>query len=148
MGIDETKTSKMIPAELPVFQEVEHYIGGFLPTFAVMKNSPHREDAIKLLMYWSQPKIAEKWVEYTKTPTGLKGNLSTADLAGDRVEQFQAEIGKKYGGNIHFNDSMGYVFGPHVALVNFLQNPLINLLDGKMTAQEAYEALLKEARLE
>lgn len=149
MSIDETKTSKMIPAELPVFQEAEHYIGGFIPTFAVMKNSPHREDAIKLLMYWSQPKIAEKWVEYTKTPTGLKGNLSTADLADDRVEQFQAEIGKKYGGNIHlWSDSMGYVFGPHVALRTFILNPLIHLLDGEMTAQEAYEALLKEARIE
>ena len=38
--IDIAKSSKMIPAELPVFKPVDYCLGGFIPAWAVMKDSP------------------------------------------------------------------------------------------------------------
>ncbi len=139
MGIDEEKTKKMVPAELPVFQEVNYYSGSFIPTWAVMKDSPNRKEAIKLLMFWSRPQVAEKWVRYAKAPTGLVGHLSTSDQADDVFGQFQAEITEKYGGNVHYSANAGYIFGEENRLLkDDLNEKIIQLLDGEITAEQGY----------
>jgi len=143
MGIDKEKTAKMVPAELPVFQEVTYYSGSFIPTWAVMKDSPNREEAIKLLMFWSTPLVAEKWVRYAKAPTGLVGHLSTSDQADGVFAQFQAEITDKYGGNIHYSASAGYIFGEENRLLqDDLNEKILWLLDGEITAEQAYEEIM------
>lgn len=145
MSMDEEETKKMIPAELPVFQEVDYYLGGFIPTWAVLKNSPNKEEAIKLLMFWSRPRVAEKWVRYAKAPTGLVGHLSTSVLEDDPFEQFQARITDKYGGNVHYSTSAGYILGEENRLLQQdINKKLIQLLDGKITAKRAYEEIMKE----
>jgi len=47
---------------------------------AVLKNSPHRDQAVKLLMSLNKPDVAEKWARYTKSPTGVKGNYQVLFL--------------------------------------------------------------------
>ena len=144
MGIDEEKTEKMIPCELPVFQEVDYYSGGFVPTWAVMKDAPNREEGIRLLMFWSRPQVAEKWVRYAKAPTGMVGHLSTSDQADDVFEQFQASITDRYGGNVHYSANAGYIFGEENRLLHDdLNEKIIQLLDGEITAEQAYEEIME-----
>ncbi|PIE82007.1 MAG: hypothetical protein CSA11_02520 [Chloroflexi bacterium] len=146
-GIDEDKTFKMIPVELPVFQEVDYYLGGYIPTWAIMKDAPHREAAIKLMMYWSTPEVAEKWVRYTKNPTGIKGNVASAATGADVFDQFQATMAEKYGGNVHYAANAGYIFGTmNSQLRPELEAGLRALLTGQATAQEIYSQLISEAK--
>jgi ABC-type glycerol-3-phosphate transport system substrate-binding protein len=132
----------MIPVELPVFQEVDYYLGGYIPTWAVMKDAPNREEAIRLLMFWSTPLVAEKWVRYAKAPTGIVGHVSTSDSADDLFEQFQAEITEKYGANVHHNANAGYIFGEDNRLLqDDLNEVLVQLLDNEITAEQAYDEI-------
>jgi ABC-type glycerol-3-phosphate transport system substrate-binding protein len=143
MGIDEEKTAKMVPVELPVFQEVDYYMGGYIPTWAVMKDAPNRDEGIRLLMFWSTPLVAEKWVRYAKAPTGMLGHVSTSDSADDPFEQFQAAITEKYGGNVHYSANAGYIFGEENRLLqDDLNEKIIRLLDGEITAEQAYEEIM------
>ena len=141
---DEEKTKKMVPAELPVFQKVNHYSGSFISTWAVMKDAPNREEAIKLMMFWSRPYVAEKWVRYAKAPTGLAGNISLSDIGEDPFSRFLAEITDKYGGNIHYSDNSGYILGKKNQLLQQnINKKLLQLLEGNITAQQAYDEIMK-----
>ena len=143
MGIDKEKTAKMVPVELPVFRMVDYYMGGYIPTWAVMKDAPNREEGIRLLMFWSTPLVAEKWVRYAKAPTGIVGHISTSYSADDPFEQFQAGITEKYGGNVHYSANAGYIFGKENRLLqDDLNELLIRLLDGEITAKQAYEKIM------
>ncbi len=145
MGIDEEKAKKMVPAELPVFHETDHYLGSFIPTWAVMKNAPNRDEGIKLLMFWSRPQVAEKWIRYAKAPTGLVGHMSASDTGDDQFEQFQARITEKYGGNIHYSANAGYILGENNRLLQKdIDEKLIQLMTGERTAQEAYDDIMEK----
>ena len=147
MGIDEEKTKKMIPAELPVFKEVTYYSGSFIPTWAVMKKAPNKEEAIKLLMFWSRARVAERWVRYAKAPTGLAGNISFSDIGEDPFAIFITEITDKYGSNIHYSDNAGYILGEENQLLQQdINKKLLQLLDGNITAQQAYDEIMKEVK--
>jgi len=143
MGIDEEKTKKMIPCELPVFQPVDYYSGGFVPTWAVMKDAPNKEEAIKLVMSWSTPRVAEKWVRTTKMPTGLFGEVSSTGLEDTQFDKFQAEITDKYGSNVHYSANAGYIFGEENQDLSIeLEEKLVQLLNGEITAQVAYDEIM------
>lgn len=145
MGVDENKTYDMMPAELPVFEPVDFYIGSYTPQFAIMKDSPNKEAAIELLRFWSRPQVAEKWIRYTKSPTGIKGHLSTSDVEEDQFESFQRTINDKYGGNLHFSDNTGWLLGDENKLLGPLVNEeFIKVLAGEKTAQEAYDAIMEK----
>ncbi|MEN8199723.1 MAG: ABC transporter substrate-binding protein [Thermodesulfobacteriota bacterium] len=147
MGLDQEKTQKMYPAELPVFREIDFYLGTYIPTWGVLKDSPHKKEAVDFLMYWAEPKIAEKWVWYTKTPTGLKGDLTSIDLADDRYERFNSLIAKKYGKNIHHTSSGGYVLGRENQLLKTeMDKKFLEVLAGKITAQAAYDAIMGKVK--
>jgi ABC-type glycerol-3-phosphate transport system substrate-binding protein len=147
MDIDEAKTMKMMPAELPVFQPVNFYIGSYTPEFAIMKASPNREAAIRLFKFWSQPKVAEKWVRYAKAPTGLRGHLTESDVADDQFERFQRQMNDKYHGNLYFSDDVGFILGEQNKLLTSLVNEkVVELLAGTTTAQEAYDAIMAECQ--
>jgi ABC-type glycerol-3-phosphate transport system substrate-binding protein len=89
----------MMPAELPVFKPSPMTYGGYNITWAVPKNSPHKEQAIKFLLFLNSPDVAEKWIRYTKSPTGIKGKLAETNFGLDKFENFQYTIDKKYKGN-------------------------------------------------
>lgn len=143
-GIDREKVKKMVPTELPVFQPVDFALGGYIPTWAVMKKSPNRDAAIRLLLWLSQNRIAEKWVRDTKNPTGLKGNLSQVEFGGDAFERFNSDMTRMYKGRVHFSTNPAYVLGSNgVELGKILETILIQLLSGETNVQEAYVHLLK-----
>lgn len=144
-GLDQNKLDKMVPAELPVFQKVDHSLGGYIPSWAVIKDSPNREAAISLVMYWSRSQVAEKWVRYTKNPTGLRGNLDNAELGTDLYEKFQFDIIEKYGSNLDYSADDAYIFGNKSSQSGTRIDQLMRmLLTGKITAEQAYKDIVEQ----
>ena len=146
-AIDPERLELMQPVQLPVFQPVDHAVGGYIPTWAVMKNSARRDEAVDFLMWWSRPQVAERWVNYTKNPTGLRGHLDTATLGDDPYERFQADVTERYGSRLHYSANAGYLLGKHNArLHEQLNEELRLLLQGRTTALAAYESILAATR--
>ena len=142
-GIDPIKMLKIVPVELPVFQPTNYYLGNYETTWGVMKHSPHRDRAIQLLMTWCTPKVAEKWVRYTRNPTGIRGNLAVAEEGTDLFEQFQSNITAKYGSNINYSRNTGYLFGiKNRNLSPHLDEAMRALMTGEVTASDAYQQIL------
>jgi ABC-type glycerol-3-phosphate transport system substrate-binding protein len=83
---------KLRLAQMPGFGKQRYYAGGFMPVWAVMKNSPNRDSAIRLMQFWSRPEIAEKWARYTKNPTGLAGNLYDPEYGLDMFAEYQRKL--------------------------------------------------------
>ena len=83
---------KMLPAELPVFKEVDFYPGGYIPVWAVWKEAPHKKKAIELLKFWSGPRVAEKWTRYTMAPTGIRGNIATGEEGTHPIAVWEKRI--------------------------------------------------------
>jgi hypothetical protein len=149
MSIDSEKTKKMIPAELPVFNDVDFYQGGYIPTWAVWKDAPNKEQAIRLMQFWARPQIAEKWTRYTMAPTGIKGNVSTSAGGEHPFEVWQKKMTEKYGGKIYYLPSTAYIFGTagnNGLLLDSVKNEINRLLDGQTTALESYNAIMSKVR--
>jgi hypothetical protein len=149
-GIDAVKTFKMVPVEMPVYQPVDHYMGGYNPMFAVAKDSPNRDAAVKLLMSFSTPNDAEKWVRYTKNPSGIKGNVSTpgnGSVQPDQYDNFITDIASKYGGNIFDDKTVDYILGAKYQDLTLAFDMILgDVMDGKITADQAYAEILKDMK--
>ncbi|OGG11656.1 hypothetical protein A2Z00_01580 [Candidatus Gottesmanbacteria bacterium RBG_13_45_10] len=147
-GIDARKTMKMVPVEMPMYQPVTHYMGGYNPMFAVVKNSPVRDEAVQLMMAFSTPNIAEKWVRYAKGPSGIKGNVSQAGSTSQDTTQFDTfitYITDKYGGNVFDSKTVDYVLGAkYKDLTLEFDKHLGAVMDGKITASQAYNLIVTD----
>jgi ABC-type glycerol-3-phosphate transport system substrate-binding protein len=123
---------KLRPAQLPGFEKQSFYIGGYISTWAVMKNSPARDLGIDLMRFWCSPEIAQKWIRYTKSPTGLSGTLYNSEYGLDPFARFHKKL------------ISGRTMQMDVAFLEKDKNPvypiwdyLVPILDGEMTADEA-----------
>jgi spermidine/putrescine-binding protein len=145
--IDIAKSTKMVPAELPVFKPVNYGLGGVITTWAVMKDSPNRDAAVRLVMSMSTPRVAEKWVQYTKTPTGVAGDFSKATMGSDVYEIYQRTLSEKYGSRVQYSFNTSYLLGKDNSLLQKdIVDVLWKLLEGKMTADQAQQAILAKMR--
>jgi ABC-type glycerol-3-phosphate transport system substrate-binding protein len=81
--IDNGELKDMVPAELPTFKPSDVYFGGYSIMWAVPKNAPHKDMAVKFLLSMTKPDVAEKWTRYTKCPTGLKGTITNVSFGRD-----------------------------------------------------------------
>jgi len=147
-GIDKEKTLNMVPVEMPVYQQVSHYIGGYNPMFAVMKNSPVRDEAVSFLMEFSKPNTAEKWVRYAKAPSGIKGNISDSGDSSedaDQYDKFISYITEKYGGNVYDTKTVDYILGrKYKDLSPKFYRHLVSVMNGDITAEEAYARIMQD----
>ncbi len=140
--IDKERMSRMAPAELPVLQPVDFALGGYIPSFAVNRHSPVRDEAVEVLMWWCRPQVAEKWVSYTKNPTGLRGNVVTSTLGDDVYGWFQSYMTSTYRGRIHYTADAGYLLGAANAhLFGELNAVLRGLLTGATDAETAQHTI-------
>lgn len=94
--INDNEVKNMVPTELPVFKPSPIYFGGYQVTWAVPKNAKHKEAALKFLSLINRPAMADKWGNFTKCPTGIKGNISSSGIGYDHFEEFTQSINKKY----------------------------------------------------
>lgn len=137
-----------VPIEPPIAKHQNGLVGQYSNVWAVMKNSPNRENGIELLKSWARPKIAEKWIIYTKNPTGLKGHLSTLSVISDSTDVYSDFVNKmtrKYKDVPMRNyRSPVYVFGPSCKVTGkeFREN-LGTILEGKKTAKSYFHEVMK-----
>jgi hypothetical protein len=143
--IDNGELVNMVPAELPVFKPSDVYFGGYSIMWAVPKNAPNRDMAVKFLLFMTHSDVAEKWTRYTKCPTGLKGTISEGSFGKDHFEEFTSTINSKYGLNkLSFNYlDNNMVLGASKKNINMRA---IDVATGEMTAEEAIADIRKHLR--
>jgi ABC-type glycerol-3-phosphate transport system substrate-binding protein len=129
---------KMRLAQMPGFRKQNFYVGGFMPVWAVMKASPNREAAIRLMQFWSRPEIAERWVYYTKSPTGIAGNLYDPQYGQDAFANYQRTLTLN-------RTVMPDLFALNTRTGSFHRalSYMVPLLRGELTAAEALAELGK-----
>lgn len=138
-SVDRDKLRRMMPAEYPVTRPVDYYIGGYQIMWVVPKNAQHPEAAIDFLMAMNQPKVADKWVRYAKSPTGIKAELASSSMGGDQFENFINAIDEKYGERkITLAGNSQYIFD---AERRFSENYGHEVMSGEITADEAIKAI-------
>jgi len=127
---------KLRPAQLPGFEKQSFYTGGYISTWAVMKHSPMRDLGIELLRFWCTPSIAQKWVRYTKSPTGLSGSFYDSEYGIDAMANFQNRL------------ISGRTLQRDILFANFGESPVSPILDyiypvilGEMTADEVLQKI-------
>lgn len=141
---DSKLVNDMVPAELPTFKLPALYYGGYMITWAVPKNAPHKEEAIKFLLYLNTPDMAEKWARYTKCPTGIAGGVSSSAIGSNQFEEYNSGINKKYGAKkVNFIDDSRIIFGNTRRKINSYSK---EVLQGKITADEAMIEIKKQLR--
>lgn len=137
-----------IPVEPPIAKHPNGLVGQYSNVWAVMKNSPNKDAAVQLLQLWSEPKIAEKWIDYTKNPTGLKGHLGNVNHRGDLLDvysDFVIKMSNKHQGLPMRNyRSPMYVFGKECKIsgLSFREN-LALILEGQLTANQYFDEVMK-----
>lgn len=97
-GIDKANYQKVIPLELPAFKPSQTYMGEVTIPWVVPQNAKNKEEAIRFMLFWCQPSVADDWIKNTKSPTGIKGSLVQSGFGKDVYENFDYMINKKYTG--------------------------------------------------
>ncbi len=91
LGLTELKHLR--PAQMPEFADGHHHtVGGYISTWAVLKHAPGRDAGIELMKHWCRPEVAEKWIRYTKCPTGLTGSLYDSKFGKDIYADYQRRL--------------------------------------------------------
>lgn len=130
------------PCELPSLDNMKSpsYSGGYNVVFVVPKNSKHVEAAKRFIKFISSTETAEKWIKYSKCPTGLKSKLAYTDFGQDQYEKYYRNIQNKYGNN-QLDVDLSNLFFKSSAKIDFKINEVLN---GTMTAKEALNYVLKQ----
>ncbi len=135
---------KMRPCEIPSFtgKASPYYSGFFQVIFVVPKNCANPEAGKRFIKFITSNETADKWVKYSKCPTGLKNTISYTDFGQDKYEKYFRHLQKKYGNN-----------QVDVNLANLLFNTNANIdfhytevLEGKISASEALRLLKMQIR--
>ncbi len=150
-SLDPVKALNLIPIEPPHVKQNNGMVSDYLNAFAVMKNAPNKENGVNLLKLWSETKVGEKWIDYTKNPTGIKGHLNEVVDSQDNSDpyiSFVNDMDKEYGHlPVRNFRKPTYVFGKKFHLsANEFRKDLTRILEGKLTAQEYYSDIT--ARME
>jgi hypothetical protein len=139
LGIDEEKTNNCMPAEFPILEKQTVYPGGYQIMWGVLKNAPHRDEAVKFLLAMNSPSMAEMWVRYTKCPTGIKGNLTGVSFGKDQFENFSYHIQNTYKTNSYrYSESSAWILDKRNEKTKVF---FTEVIQGKMTASQAFSQL-------
>lgn len=141
---DESRLKNMMPTEYPTTKPVDYYIGGYQIMWVVPKNAKNKEAAIEFLLEMNKPRVADKWVRYSKSPTGIKAELASSAFGGDQFEDFVNGIDEKYGENmITLSGNSQYIFDQER---RFSKNYGHEVMMGEITADEAMRRIRENFR--
>jgi len=150
LGIYPEKYANALPVEPPVINYSNGLVGDYIPVFAVMKKSPNKEAALNLLRLWSEPKIADKWVSYTKNPTGIKGHLQSpaSESGGDVYNDYIRDMTERYSHlPMRYFQGLTYIFGDRNPVTPYeLRENLARILGGSLSARDYYEDVIRRFR--
>jgi hypothetical protein len=140
-NIDNSKVTDCMPTEVPVFKKTELYPANYNVSWGVLKNAPHREEAIKFMLAMNKPNTSEMWVRYTKSPSGIKGNLTGLSFGSDQFENFSSHIQTTYKQySYKMLESSWLILG---AANNNSPNYYTEVMEGKLSAREAMQLIRK-----
>jgi len=138
-SLDSADVLKIVPCELPIFEHNSKYYPGYYQgAFGVMKNSTNVENSIKLIKYLCSESVAERWLMYSKSPTGLKTRITSSEFDQNNYDRFYDYINKKYTNTIYDFDPMIIAFGAkyNSKYTNLFYDDIYKVLFGEMTAKE------------
>lgn len=140
---DAQKTMNCYPNEYPVFKNTTHYPFGYIIMWGVLKNSPNRDAAVDMLLAMNTPDIADRWVQYTKCPTGIVGNVSDVLFGVDQFESFTNFLQANYEDRtFRADETISY---KNIGGVNLEEGYTAEVITGQLTADEAMELIRKQA---
>ena len=141
-GLDAARMARMVPLRLPGFAPVDHAIGGYIPTWGVLAKAPGREAGIALLRHWCSADVAERWVAYTKNPTGLRGDLANVALSKDPFDRFMIAMERSTGSRIGRASSPAYALGTAGEnQSDAFHEVLRGLLAAELSAEEGWQRI-------
>lgn len=141
--MDSVNYKKMIPLELPTFKPATTYIGEVSIPWVIPKNTAHKDEAVRVLMFWCRPEVADEWVRNTKSPTGIKGNLVQSTFGFDDYETFDYTISKNYNGKkLPFNYGNNALF--FGAKNSTVPNYFTEVMDGSISAKDAMQNIRRK----
>jgi len=137
-----TGAKLMHPCEFPSIEnkKASFYSGLYSAIFVVPKNAKNRKEAELFMQFISSQETAEKWIRYSKCPTGLKSQISYSDFGTDEYTLFSQHISRKY------QDKLDEV---NLATLLFHSNKSIDfqvakVMNGQITGDEAIKNILKQ----
>jgi ABC-type glycerol-3-phosphate transport system substrate-binding protein len=89
----------MKPCEIPSMhgQKPPFYPGGFQTLFSVPRRGKNVEAAKRLIKHMTTSEAGEKWIAYTRNPTGLETVISMTDFGQGEFDLFFRHIQQTYG---------------------------------------------------
>lgn len=141
---DAHKLNEIFPTEFPTVNPTKSYPGGYVVMWAIPKNAPHKEEAIKFLLSFSTPTFSEAWVRTTKCPTGVTGNLTSVEFGSDDFENFSTYIQKTYGIEMYTQDAGSTrQYGKENTSVS---NYIHEVITGELTADQAIKLIRSQLK--
>lgn len=137
-NVDSVEVLKLAPCELPIFEhDSKYYPGHYQGVYGVLKKSPNVENAIKLIKYLCSESVAERWLLYSKSPTGLKTRITSSDFDQNNYDKFYNSLNKKYPNAIWDFDPMSVALGTkyNEKYASYFKD-LYKVLFGEITAKE------------
>lgn len=134
--------------ELPAFGRVNYVPGQLSPSWAVMKNSPNRDLAIRFLQFLTEPFVVENWVRVTKNPTGLRETLYAPSLDDDCASRFLIREFEEYDGMIR-NPTLEVNRLWSEGSTNLLfssSDAIFDLMSGRISSDEFYIKVMREQK--
>lgn len=134
--------AKMRPCEIPSMNGgvSQYYVGFYQAIFVVPKNAQNPEAAEEFIKFISSAETADKWIKYSKSPTGLKNNISYTEFGQDNFDAFFRHIQKKYGNNQVEIDLSKYLFKSQKVINYRVQE----VLRGTLSAKAALNHVTRE----
>ena len=137
-----------VVVEPPYVRQPSSLVGQYSSVFAVMKNGPHQKEAMNLLKLWTEPVVAERWVEYTQNPTGLKRHVTDirhSDADDDMYSDYIVDMQVKHHElPLTYYRAPTYLFGRDckITSMSFREN-LALILEGKQGGLDYYQELME-----
>jgi ABC-type glycerol-3-phosphate transport system substrate-binding protein len=143
-AVDKEKLKDVVPIELPIFENPPmFYMGSYQSVWAVFKDSPHKDEAIRVIKFMCTNDIAERWISLTKNPTALKVRINASKFNQDEIDRFNTNIESKYKGKLSIYKVSKILFGYRRSSIVLDGLPILR---GKISADEYYNSIVKQVR--
>ncbi len=121
--------------ELPSIdgQKGTSYSGRYNCVFVVPKNAQNCNAAKLLMQFITSEETAEKWLKYSRCPTGLKNRISYSDFASGEYTSFSKHIELKYNDKLDETNLSAMLFKTD----KYIDFQVEKILNGQLSAKEA-----------
>lgn len=129
----------MHPCEIPSIdnKKAYSYSGTYNCVFVIPQKAKNRKEAEELMRFIASGETADKWIKYSKNPTGLRNQMSYNEFGTDKYTAFNQHISRKYQDRLNTVNLSGVFFQVDYSLEFYVER----VLHGELTAEEAMRKL-------